>query len=136
MQMNPTGKMRGRRGAAFSGVSSGFQRSRRDSKYRQGNFKEVSSGESYDDNDDDDDSQMILVDKKSNDYDEDLNTIRNDKERNGSRIERKKSGQTNNRNINGVDHIVDSYEIYGEDNNEDESEDDYVDVSKKRQGSN
>tara|TARA_B110000285_G_C15082048_1_gene594045 strand:+ start:26 stop:202 length:177 start_codon:yes stop_codon:yes gene_type:complete len=34
-----------------------------------------------------------------------------------------------------VDHIVDSYEIYGEDKTEEESEEDYTDNKQKRNGS-
>ena len=37
--------------------------------------------------------------------------------------------------MGGVEHIVDSYEIYGDDMSDDESEEDYVDVSKQRNSS-
>jgi hypothetical protein len=79
---------------------------------------------------------MIFVDKKSQDIETgELNTIRNDRDHSNSRVERKKSGNKREpRNI-GVDHIVDSYEIYGEDKPDDESEDEYM-PSKKRNGSN
>jgi len=50
---------------------------------------------------------------------EDLNTIRNDREHTYN-IEKKKSGRNQNRNI-AVDHMVDSYEIYGENNPDEES---------------
>ena len=38
--------------------------------------------------------------------------------------------------MSGVEHIVDSYEIYGENMPDDESEEDYVDISKNRNTSN
>ena len=54
MQMNPNRKIQGsRRGY---GQSTGNQHNRRESKYRQESFKEVSSNDSYDEGNEDDDS--------------------------------------------------------------------------------
>lgn len=91
------------------------------------------------------------MDDENGNYNEqevELHTIRNEREsQSNSRIERRrdgqqKSGQNKNRGVEniGIDHIVDSYEIYGEDKPDDDSEiqehEEYVQASKKRTNKN
>lgn len=88
----------------------------------QGQFEDITSeNDSFDEDEEhlDENGNQIY-----NEQDVELHTIRNEREsQNNSRIERglKKVGQNKNRGLE-IDHIVDSYEIYGEDQPDDDSE--------------